>query len=114
MPKYKKPYADFRPAKNLPESATQPDEMAVIRGTQFKQDVKRMQKRGKDMEKLKTIVRILRTGNPLPANYKDHPLSGTRKDLRDSHIEPDWLLLYKIEANALHLVRTGTHSDLFG
>ncbi|MFB9344441.1 type II toxin-antitoxin system mRNA interferase toxin, RelE/StbE family [Aminobacter aganoensis] len=28
-------------------------------------------------------------------------------------MEPDWLLLYRIVGDELHLVRTGSHSALF-
>ncbi|WP_205622672.1 type II toxin-antitoxin system YafQ family toxin, partial [Haliea salexigens] len=45
--------------------------------------------------------------------YLDHPLRGDWKGYRDAHIEPDWLLLYRIEGDELHLARTGTHADLF-
>jgi mRNA interferase YafQ len=70
-------------------------------------------KRGKDMAKLRNLLSLLMEGGPLPPRYKDHPLSGNWKHFRDCHIEPDWLLIYKIEGNDLYLVRTGTHSDLF-
>ncbi|EKY4937501.1 type II toxin-antitoxin system YafQ family toxin [Salmonella enterica] len=50
---------------------------------------------------------------PLPAIYKDHPLQGDYKGYRDAHIEPDWLLIYKISDTELRFERTGTHSDLF-
>lgn len=85
----------------------------IVRGTQFKRDVKLAEKRGKDLGKLRELILLLVNGNPLPSRYKDHPLSGDWKHYRDCHIEPDWLLLYKIEGNDLYLVRTGTHSDLF-
>ena len=85
----------------------------VIRGAQFRRDVKLAQKRGKDMEKLREVIRLLIASNPLPARCKDHALSGEWKHFRDCHIEPDWLLIYKIDGNDLHLVRTGTHADLF-
>lgn len=65
------------------------------------------------MEKLRTVLSILLEGKVLPAHYKDHPLRGEWKDFRDCHIEADWLLIYKIDGNALYLVRTGTHSDIF-
>lgn len=85
----------------------------AIRGTQFRRDVKLAQRRGKDMNKLRNLILLLLEGQPLPPNHKDHPLQGRWREYRDCHIEPDWLLLYKIEGNNLHLVRTGTHSDLF-
>ena len=50
---------------------------------------------------------------PPTARHLDHPLRGIWKGYREAHIEPDWLLIYRVEANALLLVRTGSHSDLF-
>ena len=85
-----------------------------IRGAQFKRDAKLAKKRGKDMAKLRELLMLLVEGNPLPPRYQDHPLSGNWKHHRDCHIEPDWLLIYKIDGDDLYLVRTGTHSDLFG
>ncbi|HWC00477.1 MAG TPA: type II toxin-antitoxin system YafQ family toxin [Bryobacteraceae bacterium] len=84
-----------------------------IRGAQFRRDVKLAQKRGKDMAKLREAILLLIEGNPLPARFKDHPLSGDWKHHRDCHIEADWILIYKINGDDLYLVRTGTHSDLF-
>ncbi len=83
-----------------------------VPGAQFRRDVKLAQKRGKDMTKLREVI-LLIDGSPLPARCKDHPLGGDWKHFRDCHIEPDWLLFYKIDDDDLHLVRTGTHSDLF-
>jgi mRNA interferase YafQ len=85
----------------------------VILGSQFKRDVKLAEKRGKDMSKLRTLVLLLAEGAPLPPRYRDHGLSGDWKHFRDCHIEPDWLLIYKIDGNDLYLTRTGTHADLF-
>lgn len=84
-----------------------------VSGTQFQRDVRLARKRGKDMAKLREIISLLVEGSPLPARCKDHPLGGEWKHFRDCHIEPDWLLMYKIDGEDLHLVRTGTHSDLF-
>lgn len=85
----------------------------IVRSTQFKRDVKLAKKRGKDMAKLRELILLLAQGTPLPLNYKDHPLGGDWNHYRDSHIEPDWLLLYRVDGNDLYLVRTGTHADLF-
>jgi len=84
-----------------------------ISGAQFRRDVKLPRKRGKDMAKLSELILLLVEGNPLPARYKDHSLSGEWVHFRDCHIEPDWLLIYKLDGDDLYLVRTGTHSDLF-
>jgi mRNA interferase YafQ len=86
----------------------------IVRSTTFKKDVKRAEKRGKDMSKLKAVVLLLLDDSLLPERLKDHPLKGDWVGYRDLHIEPDWLLLYKLTETELRLARTGTHSDLFG
>ena len=80
---------------------------------QFKRDVRRLKKRGKDFEKLKAVIRQLIAGEPLGPEMRDHRLKGTLRDCRECHIEPDWLLVYRIEGSELCLVRTGSHADLF-
>lgn len=87
--------------------------LAPVWSGRFKRDVKRVQKRGKDMTKLKTALSLLIEEAPLPASCNDHPLKGDWKGFRDLHIEPDWLLLYRIAEGELQLARTGTHADLF-
>ncbi len=86
---------------------------SIRRDTQFKKDVKRTLKRNKDINKLKKIINLLVNAEKLPPENRDHKLKGTLKDCRECHIEPDWLLIYRIEGSELCLVRTGTHSDLF-
>ncbi len=49
----------------------------------------------------------------LPIRYRDHKLRGNWLNHREAHIEPDWLLVYRIDGAELYLVRTGSHSDLF-
>lgn len=80
-----------------------------------KRDLKVLQKRGLNISKLDTVLNILVKNETLPLKYKDHALSGNYAGFRECHIEPDWLLIYKIENNILILTvfRTGTHSDLF-
>ncbi|MDD4872994.1 MAG: type II toxin-antitoxin system YafQ family toxin [Kiritimatiellae bacterium] len=80
---------------------------------QFSKDIKKMQKRGKDLEKIKIIVRKLAQGEPLEIRHYDHPLSGEWNNSRDCHIEPDWILIYTADSTSLRLERTGTHADLF-
>ena len=87
----------------------------VVKLKRFRKNLTKMLRRGKDINKLETVVSILARGEQLPAKYKDHALSGDLEGLRDCHIENDWLLLYYIEDNVLvlTLTDTGTHSDLF-
>ena len=86
----------------------------IAYSNQFYKDVKKMQKRRKEMDKLKTLMSLLMNDRlPLPAAYKDHPLQGNYRGYRDAHIEPDWLLIYKITSELVRFERTGTHADLF-
>jgi mRNA interferase YafQ len=85
----------------------------AARSGQFRRDVKRAAKRGKDMSKLRELISLLAAEARLPDRYRDHPLRGEWKGYRDAHIEPDWLLIYRIVGDELHLVRTGSHADLF-
>ncbi|HMR49286.1 MAG TPA: type II toxin-antitoxin system YafQ family toxin [Arachnia sp.] len=81
----------------------------------FKRDVKLAKKRGKDVEKLFAVIERLASGQGLPPAYRDHILSGNWGGARECHIEPDWLLVYEKDEQAVVLMclRTGTHSDLF-
>ena len=81
---------------------------------QFKRDVKLVQKRGKDMGKLREVIKLLIAGKPLPRELGDHPLKGEWKPIRDLHIEPDWVLIYAVDDAAVRFERTRTHADLFG
>ncbi len=87
--------------------------LTPVRSGQFRRDVKRAEKRGKDLSKLRLVLELLIAGRELPAIYKDHPLKGDWKGYRDAHVEPDWLLIYRVAGDELHLARTGAHADLF-
>jgi len=87
----------------------------VVPSSKYKKQYRQAAKRGYDMALLDDVVEMLASGKTLDSKYLDHPLRGEYKGYRECHITPDWLLVYKIEANVLVLVlhRTGTHSDLF-
>jgi mRNA interferase YafQ len=80
----------------------------------FKRDFKKIKKRGYKINELKQVVDILLSGAELPEYNKDHNLTGKWRGYRECHIQPDWLLVYRIydDKLILSLVRTGTHSDL--
>ncbi len=80
---------------------------------QFERDIKRMGKRGKDLDKIKPLIRSLLAEEVLDALRRDHKLVGNWQGRRECHIESDWLLIYKVEADRVIFERTGTHSDLF-
>lgn len=85
------------------------------RSTQFRRDVKRCQKQHKDMTKFRAIHEALITGKPLRNENRDHKLTGNWKNHRECHIEPDWLLIYRVneQRKEIEYVRMGSHADLF-
>jgi mRNA interferase YafQ len=88
--------------------------MRIIRQTsQFKKDVKRMQKRGKDFSEFKEVIEKLTNEQKLEPKYRDHWLKGEYKGTRECHITSDWLLIYELGESEIVLTRTGTHADLF-
>ena len=82
--------------------------------SQFTRDVKLAERRKKDLGKLRALLDLLIDGKSLPAVYLDHPLKGNWVGYRDAHLEPDWVLIYKITGEEVRFIRTGRHSDLFG
>ncbi|MGP1434794.1 MAG: type II toxin-antitoxin system YafQ family toxin [Catonella sp.] len=87
----------------------------IVVSNQFKKDLKLASKRGFDIDKLKEVVDKLAEQSTLDKKYKDHNLLGEYKGFRECHIEPDWLLIYRIDKSEvkLFLFRAGSHSDLF-
>jgi len=81
--------------------------------SQFKKDYKRIKKQNKDLGKFKMVIDVLSAGKMLDEKYRDHQLSGKWNGHRDCHIEPDWILIYRLSSDSLFLERMGTHSDLF-
>ncbi|MFC1514072.1 type II toxin-antitoxin system YafQ family toxin [candidate division KSB1 bacterium] len=87
--------------------------MRIHYTSQFKKDYKRIKKQGKNPELLRQVIELLLQDNPLPPRYKDHRLIGVWRNHRDCHIEPDWILIYRIKEEVLILERTGSHSELY-
>lgn len=87
----------------------------IVASNQFKKDLKLAKKRGLKLEHLTEVVNTLAAQQPLGEKHRDHNLTGNYRDFRECHVEPDWLLIYRIEADEpeLYLFRTGSHSDLF-
>lgn len=86
---------------------------AIRRTSQFRRDVKRMQRRGKNLAKLKRVLASLAMGEVLAAKYRGHVLVGQYRGTRERHIEPDWLLIYELTESEIVLIRAGSHSDPF-
>ncbi|NLI76092.1 MAG: type II toxin-antitoxin system YafQ family toxin [Candidatus Riflebacteria bacterium] len=82
--------------------------------TTLRRDLRRVIAQGKDFELFRAVLSCLVNEEPLDPKYRDHALSHNWKGYRELHIQPDWLLIYKITGNILILARTGSHSELFG
>ncbi len=87
--------------------------LTIVWQSRFKKDFKNISKRKKKLEKLAQIINELQHNRPLPTKNKNHKLKGNYVDCWECHIEPDWLLIYKLTPEELILIRTGSHSDLF-
>ena len=87
----------------------------LVTTTQFRKDLRKLRKRGADMQKLDDVLQMLCVEKQLPERYRDHALVGDYIGFRECHIIPDWLLVYAIDKGKLILTasRTGSHSDLF-
>lgn len=89
--------------------------MEIIRTTQFKRDFKKVRNNPPKVELFKQALILIVSGKPLPKTYNEHPLKGDKVGFFDIHLEPDFLLIYRIDKHKseLHLARIGSHSDLF-
>ena len=80
---------------------------------QFARDVKKAQKRGKNLDKFKIIATTLLNRETLDEIHRDHKLLGNYAGRRECHIESDWLFIYKTVGDKIIFERMGSHSDLF-
>ena len=83
--------------------------------SKFRKEYKQIEKRNQDMSLLDDVISKLATGVPLPVHNRDHALTGNWIGHRGCHIQPDWVLIYRIyeDVLVLTLTRTGSHGDLF-
>jgi mRNA interferase YafQ len=87
--------------------------LPIRQSAKFRRDVKRLLRQGTDLSRLELVIETLVAEHPLEARFRDHALVGNWKGYRECHIQPDWLLVYRISNDELQLVRTGSHADLF-
>ena len=89
--------------------------LKIVVSNQFKKDLKLAAKRGMKIEKLRDVVNALAREETLADKFRDHGLTGEYRGFRECHVEPDWLLIYRVSGGELELFlfRTGTHADLF-
>ena len=87
--------------------------LAVSYKNKFYKDLELAQKRGKDLKKIKAVMKLLEEEKALDRKHDDHSLKGNYKGFRECKVEPDWLLIYTKDSTTIIFARTGTHSDLF-
>ncbi len=87
--------------------------MCLLTTTQFNRDLRLAKRRGRDLDKLWSVVERLLSEYLLDPRNRPHRLSGEWSSCWECHIEPDWLLIWDPRDDALILVRTGSHADLF-
>jgi len=82
----------------------------------FNRDVKKAEKKHRDISELKKVVRLLIEEQPIPRKHNDHQLSGDKAGLRELHIswKPDWLLLYEYSPDGKEVIflRCGSHDEI--
>lgn len=88
----------------------------IFASNRFKRDFRKCKRQNRDMQKLQSLLELLLVGEALPIKNRDHSLTGNYIHYRECHIEPDWLLIYRINKGEklIELIRTGSHSELFG
>lgn len=79
----------------------------------YKKDLKRVIKQGKKANIGADIIFKLQHEIALDEKQRNHALSGDYIGYYECKIMPDLLLIYKITGNELHLVRIGSHAELF-
>lgn len=81
----------------------------------FLKDWERLTHSGRhDLARLKEAMLLLVARDaPLGPEWLDHPLKGEWADHRECHIGGDFLLIYRLEGEAIVFVRAGSHADLF-
>ena len=87
--------------------------LSVRTTTQFRKDVKRIKKQGKDFRILESVMNFIAQKIPLPPKLSNHVLRGNYKGHRECHLAPDWLLIYRATEEEAIFERTASHSELF-
>lgn len=85
----------------------------VLRHKLFIKDMRNVRLTDMQTTKFFLYVAALLNAEPLPPEARDHALHGEWDDFREFHLGGDVLLIYKMDACQLHLIRLGSHAQLF-
>ena len=88
---------------------------SVVFTSRFKRELRYFQNNSEVLCEFEKVLDYLTLGKTLPAKYRNHKLIGEFKGCYECHLEPDVLLIYRIEKKEISvlLLRIGSHSDLF-
>lgn len=89
-----------------------PTPLHIRETKQFRRDIKRLKRQGLNIDKLKAVITKLVYQDQLEDSLRDHLLVGNWRGFRECHIQPDWLLIYRVDNDAVELARTGRHAEL--
>ena len=90
--------------------------LEVYESSAFKKDRKRESKNplNRDVDfRIVEVLSLLSKNVVLPPRFKLHKLRGSYLGLLECHVKPDLLMIFRVENNAIHLLRLGSHSELF-
>jgi len=85
----------------------------IVPSSRFRKDVRRARRQGRDLATLEAIIDLLAAGQHPPPRHRPHKLGGEYANYWECHVEPDWLLIYEVDDEAVYLVRAGSHAELF-
>lgn len=85
----------------------------IVQSGQFKRDFRKAYKQRRNLDMFEAVAALLMEGKHPPRQFRPHKLQGLYVGYWECHLAPDFLLIYKIESDAVYLIRLGSHSDLF-
>jgi mRNA interferase YafQ len=88
--------------------------MKIIATGRFRKDFKKYRNMPSKVEKIYTVLDMLKEGIEIPKEYNPHMLAGDYRGYTECHIESDLLLIWlDMEEGIIKLIRLGSHSELF-
>jgi mRNA interferase YafQ len=106
------------PAKGSSSKRTNPPRLSDYT-KQLHKDWERLTRSGRyNMRQLKeAMLLLIANDGPLPAEWRDHELTGDWSDHRECHVGGDFLLIHRLDDTGrdakVVFVRAGTHAELF-
>ena len=87
--------------------------LSLMRLKSFEKDSSKLKLTDKHFTRFVEYLYLLSQGQELPPEARDHALKGEWEDFREFHVSGDVLVIYRLEAESVKLVRISSHSQLF-